>query len=165
MPAATTKADLIEVTEKDWAKLWTVLEPLTEAEAGYAAEGDYSVRDTVLHRAHWIDLFFQWWDEGQETGSAETPDHGVKWSELKPYNAGLRERYADVSWDEAKERLATSHARLLAFMKDTPEEALYGGPMIGGNGKWTAGRYAEASGPSHYRSALKYVRACLKTRS
>jgi hypothetical protein len=59
-------------------------------------------------------------------------------------------------------RLATAHARLLRWMEDTDEATLYGGPMPGGNGKWTSGRFAEAAGPSHYRSAAKYVRACLR---
>jgi hypothetical protein len=36
--------------------------------------------------------------------------------------------------------------------------------MKGGGNKWTTGRWAEASGASHYRSAAKYVRACLKAR-
>jgi hypothetical protein len=33
--------------------------------------------------------------------------------------------------------------------------------MPGGTG-WTTGRYAEAAGPSHYRSAAKFIRKCLR---
>ena len=90
------------------------------------------------------------------------PDHGVKWSELKSYNAGLRERYGPLAWKEVTDRLDAAHARLLAWMEAAEDGVIYGGPMPGGNGTWTTGRYAEAAGPSHYRSAAKYVRACLK---
>jgi hypothetical protein len=51
-------------------------------------DDDTSIKDVLAHRAHWIGLFFQWLDEGRS--SAQMPDHGVKWSELKPYNAGLQ---------------------------------------------------------------------------
>jgi len=32
----------------------------------------------------------------------------------------------------------------------------------GGDAGWTAGRYAEAAGASHFRSASKYIRAELR---
>jgi hypothetical protein len=90
------------------------------------------------------------------------PDHGVKWSELKPYNARLRERDRPQPWPDVKARLAKAHRRLSDWVEANDDATLYGGPMPGGNGKWTTGRYAEAAGPSHYRSAAKYLRACLK---
>jgi len=159
MPAATNKEDLIAVTQKEWDKLTSLLDKVAPDIGIRKFEDDISIKDTLTHRAHWIGLFFQWLEEGAE---AETPDHGVKWTELKPYNAGLRARYAGMSWQEARDWLADSHDRLLAYLKAADDQLLYGSPMPGGNGKWTTGRYAEASGPSHYRSAVKHVRACLK---
>jgi hypothetical protein len=159
MPAATTRDDLIAVTLKEWAKLDALIDTVPEAVARHPFEDHTSIKDVIAHRAHWIGLFFQWLDEGEQ---AQMPDHGVKWSELKPYNAGLRETYRPLSWAEARDRLSAAHARLLRWMEDTDEATMYGGPMPGGNGKWTAGRFAEAAGPSHYRSAAKYVRACLR---
>ncbi len=159
MPAATTKADLIAVTEKEWAKLEALIESVSEDLALTPFEEDTSIKDVLAHRTHWIGLFFQWLDEGED---AQTPDHGVKWSELKPYNAGLRDKYRPLPWRTVRDNLAEGHARLLHWMEAADEATLYGGPMPGGNGKWTTGRYAEASGPSHYRSAAKYIRACLK---
>ncbi len=54
------------------------------------------------------------------------------------------------------------HLRLMAFIGDRSNDALYGAPMKGANNAWTTGRWAEASGASHYRSAAKAVRAQLK---
>lgn len=158
MPAATTKADLIAVTEKDWAKLEKLLADVPPDLAGVKDADGTSIKDILTHRAHWIGLFFQWLEEGE---AAQMPDHGVKWNELKPYNAGLREKYAEMPWEEALEWLTNQHAKLLTYMQNTPETDLYGAPMPGGTG-WTTGRYAEASGPSHYRSAAKYIRGRLR---
>lgn len=159
MPAATNRADLIAVAEKEFAKLDALIAGVPEDLANRGFEDGWSIRDVILHRAHWIGLFFQWLDEGE---SAQMPDHGVKWNQLKPYNAGLRDRYADASWAEARDRLARGHARLMAYLREHDDAALYGGPMPGGTG-WTTGRYAEAAGPSHFRSAAKFIRACLRT--
>lgn len=159
MPAAQSKADLIAVTEKDWAKLSKLLDGVPEEVARLQDDDRWSIKDVVAHRAHWIGLFFQWLDEGE---AAETPDHGVKWNQLKPYNAAMREKYAHKSWAEARAWLTTEHERLLQFIESSDDAALYGDPMPGGNGKWTTGRFAEASGPSHYRSAAKFVRATLR---
>lgn len=161
MPAAETKADLQAVTEKDWKKLWTLIEQVPDALRNAKDADDTSIKDVLAHRAHWIGLFFQWVDEGRRDGTVEMPDHGVKWNQLKPYNANLRAQYAALSWQEVCTRLQGAHDRLCAFLDAEPEDALYGGPMPGGTG-WTMGRYAEAAGPSHYRSAAKYVRARLR---
>ncbi|MBY4894826.1 ClbS/DfsB family four-helix bundle protein [Rhodobacteraceae bacterium N5(2021)] len=158
MPAATTHKDLLAVTDREWAKLSALLDKVPEDIACAPQGEDPSVRDILCHRAHWVGLFFQWLDEGE---AAQMPDHGVKWNQLKPYNAGLRARYADLSWTEARDWLAREQARLRAWIAAADDATLYGGAMPGGTG-WTRGRYAEAAGPSHCRSAAKYIRAVLK---
>lgn len=158
MPAATNRTDLLAVAENEYAKLDKVISGISEDLANRAFEDGWSICDVILHRSHWIGLFFQWLEEGD---AAQMPDHGVKWNQLKPYNAGLRDKYADVSWQATQARLADGHARLMAYLNTQDDAALYGGPMPGGTG-WTTGRYAEAAGPSHYRSAAKFIRACLR---
>lgn len=156
MPAATTKQALLAATDTEWAKLDALL---AKVSTPLMRDGDDpSIRDIITHRTHWTRLFFQWLDEG---AAAQMPDHGVKWNQLKAYNAGLRQRYADIGWQDARDALAHEHARLRAWISDADEAVLYGGPMPGGTG-WTSGRYAEAAGPSHYRSAAKYIRGVLK---
>jgi hypothetical protein len=159
MPAATTKDALVAVTAREWDKLQALIGTVPESVALRPAEDDTSIKDVLAHRAHWIGLFFQWLEEG---AAAKMPDHGVKWSELKHYNARLRETYRPLPWQAVVERLTGAHERLAGWMAAADEATLYGGPMPGGNGSWTTGRYAEAAGPSHYRSAAKYVRKVLK---
>lgn len=157
MPAANTKADLVAVTRIEWGRLWRLLQDIPEDVAQSPCEGETSIKDVVSHRTHWIGLFFQWLEEGE---AAQMPDHGVKWSELLAYNSGLRKTYRGVPWDEARDGLAGAHRRLLTWIEAADEATLYGCPMPGGNG-WTTGRYAEAAGPSHYRSATKTIRRWL----
>ena len=159
MPAATDRETLLKVTDKEWKKLDTLLAQVPEELAMTPqVEAEPSIRDILTHRSHWIGLFFQWLEEGE---AAQLPDHGVKWNQLRAYNAALRARYEDRTWTEAREALTKAHERLREWMVSSDAGTLYGGPMPGGTG-WTAGRYAEAAGPSHYRSAAAYIRAVIR---
>ncbi|MDF0601803.1 ClbS/DfsB family four-helix bundle protein [Psychromarinibacter sp. C21-152] len=160
--AATNKADLLALTEKEYAKLAAGLADVTEAEAGAKDAEDTSIKDVVGHRAHWIDLFLGWYRDGQAGREVAFPAPGYKWNELKRYNADLRARQAGISWAEATEMLADREARLVALIEALDDAALYGGPMKGAQNAWTAGRWAEAAGPSHFRSAAKYLRGRLR---
>lgn len=162
MPAATNKSDLIAVCEVEWAKLQNAIDCIPEDLALAKDEDDTSIKDILGHRAHWIDLFLGWYRDGVAGKEVYLPAKGYKWNELKRYNRDLRARQADLTWDAAKKQLTRAHKALMAFLAKTSDNDLYGGPMPGGNGNWTTGRFAEASGPSHYRSAAKYLRQRLR---
>ncbi|MEM8555483.1 MAG: ClbS/DfsB family four-helix bundle protein [Pseudomonadota bacterium] len=65
MPAATTKADLIAVTAKEFTKLWTLVQRVDPETAMRKDVNDTSIKDVIAHRAHWIDLFLEWYADGQ----------------------------------------------------------------------------------------------------
>ena len=116
----------------------------------------------IAHRAHWIALFLAWYEDGQAGKSVHFPAEGYKWNDLKRYNADLRDRQKDGNWDTARAMFEDAYRNLTTFLEAKSDKALYGGPMKGANNEWTPGRWAEAAGSSHYRSAAKYIRARLK---
>lgn len=162
MPAATTKADLLAVTRKEWERLAALVAEIPDWVALAKDAEDTSIKDIVGHRAHWIELYFGWWEDGEAGRPVALPAPGYKWNELKRYNADLRAAQAHLGWDETRALLAGKHGALMAFLKARSEDELYGAPMKGGNNAWPTGRWAEAAGASHYRSAAKYIRARLK---
>ncbi len=162
MPAATNKPDLIAVTQKEYAKLQKLIAPLNEATAMRKVD-DLSIKDIIGHRAHWISLFLGWYHDGQAGKEVHFPACGYKWNELLRYNAALRAAQADMSWAETCDLLAANTTKLLDFMENHDDAALYCAPMKGANNHWTAGRWAEASGASHFRSASKYIGKAVKS--
>jgi len=162
MPAATNKAALIAVCEKEFDKLQAVLDQVPADRALEKDDDETSIKDVVGHRAHWIDLFMGWYADGKAGAEVHFPAKGYKWSELKAYNKALREAQAELGWDAARQALAEAHTRLMWCLAKVSQAELYGGPMKGAYNDWTTGRWAEASGASHYRSAAKYVRARLR---
>ncbi|MDP3525411.1 MAG: ClbS/DfsB family four-helix bundle protein [Hoeflea sp.] len=163
MPAKTKDA-LLAATLEEYGKLDALIAHLSDAEAAAKDQDDTSIKDVVSHRAHWIGLFLGWHEDGLAGREVVFPAPGYKWNQLKAYNAKLREAQSHLSWTEARSLLSEAHARLLAFIARHDDAELYGGPMRGAHNDWTPGRWAEAAGPSHYRSASKYIRQILKSR-
>ncbi len=157
--AATSREELLQVTDREWAKLTNLLANVPDGVALQKDDDDTSIKDIVGHRAHWIDLFLGWYRDGQAGREVHFPAPGYKWNQLKAYNARLREDQAGLSWPDACALLDEKHAALRAFITGQTDAALYGGPMKGARNDWTPGRWVEAAGPSHYRSAAKYIRA------
>ena len=162
MPAATTKFELQDTTVREYDKLVALIAPLCVSQAMKKREDDTSIKDVIAHRAHWIDLFLGWHADGLAGREVHFPAPGYNWSQLKAYNANLREQQANLEWDEARASLGSRHKALLAFIASSSNTDLYGGPMKGARNDWASGRWAEAAGASHYRSAAKWIRACLR---
>lgn len=163
MPA-TTKAELLTATDREYAKLARLIADLSETNALIPDDDDTSIKDVIGHRAHWIDLFLGWYADGQAGKQVAFPAPGYKWNQLKTYNANLREAQKDLGWDAVRQMLHENHHRLTKFLSELSDAELYGAPMKGGENHWTTGRWAEAAGSSHYRSAGKYIRKTLKSR-
>ncbi len=160
--AAKTKSELLAVTDKEYRKLNAVLDEVSPKRALKKREEDTSLKDVVGHRAHWIKLFLGWYKDGLAGKKVYFPAKGYKWNQLKEYNRMLREQQEDLDWADVRKLLRSNHKKLVKFMQAHSDEELYRAPMKGANNKWTPGRWAEAAGPSHYRSACKYARKVLK---
>ncbi|MDO6589384.1 DfsB family protein [Loktanella sp. D2R18] len=162
--AATTKTALLEISQKEFAKLSKLVGAIDANMAMRKGDEDTSIKDVIAHRAHWISLFLGWYANGQAGKAVFFPAEGYKWNDLKRYNADLRQRQSDLDWSGAKSALVSRYDDLIVFITSKSEAELYGGPMKGANNKWTPGRWAEAAGPSHFRSAAKFLRAELRSR-
>ena len=161
--AANSKSELIKVMQKEFQKLSTLIESIDAGTAMKKRDEDTSIKDVIAHRAHWIDLFLGWYEDGLAGKTVYFPAEGYKWNDLKRYNADLRRQQSDIDWSDAVTMLQESHDKLAAFIQKQTDDELYGGPMKGAYNAWTPGRWAEAAGPSHFRSASKFLKACLRS--
>lgn len=161
MPIATTKTELILVTEGEYAKLRKLAQALDARVASLAPEGT-SIKDVLGHRAYWILLFLGWYHDGQAGKDVHFPAKGYSWADLRRFNAHVTARHKDLSWTEAQTLLDHRHGDLMTFLHRLSGPDLYGAPMQGAKNGWTTGRWAEAAAASRYRSAAKFIRAVLR---
>lgn len=161
--AAKSKSELLEITQKEFGKLIKIIKSIDESAALKKREEDTTIKDVVAHRAHWIELFLGWYADGQAGKTVYFPAKGYKWNDLKRYNSDLRKCQSDLNWLKSVAMLRTNYKKLSDFIEGCSEEDLYSGPMKGAKNAWTPGRWAEAAGPSHFRSAAKFLRSNLKS--
>jgi hypothetical protein len=161
--AARSKSELLDITQKEFEKLAKLIDSIDANAAMEKREEDTSIKDVIAHRAHWIELFLEWYADGLAGKTVYFPAEGYKWNDLKRYNSDLRNHQSDLDWPKAVAMLRANYAKLTDFIQGCSEAELYGGPMKGANNAWTPGRWAEAAGPSHFRSASKFLRSSIKT--
>jgi len=157
--AAINKDELRAVTEKEFTKLIKLLDELSDDDANFqSADDDTSIKQVIGHRVHWMDLFFGWYEDGKAGKEVEVPAPGYKWNQLKPYNAKVYEAASKQLWPDVLAQLKERHTAFLAFIDSLEDDVLYAKHIYPWTNDWTLGRWAESSGPSHYRSAAKFVR-------
>ncbi|MFT6785969.1 MAG: hypothetical protein ACJATG_001971, partial [Dinoroseobacter sp.] len=162
MPAATSRRELLAITKCEFENLNRTLDTVSQELAITPFQDGLTLKDIIGHRAHWITLYFTW-VEGARAGKAvQTPAPGYKWNALKAYNAAVRQDQFDLTWIDVRDALSEQHARLMAFFEAETDASLYTAPLHPWMNEWTLGRWGEAAGASHYRSAAKFARACLK---
>lgn len=163
MPAATTRDELLAVFDRELAKLARTLDTVDETSAAlHAADDTATIKGVIAHRTHWIGLFFDWYRGGVAGETVETPAPGVKWNQLKAYNAPIYENANPRPWSELRAEFDAAVARLRAFIADNDDDLLYVPGLYDWMNKWTLGRWAEAAGPSHFRSANAHIRKVLR---
>ena len=153
MAAAHNKSELMKVTAKEWDRIYPLLKDLPEELAVLPDEEGFSIKDVVVHRAHWISLFLRCYHDGWETLDALFPEKSYRRSDLKRYSLALRQREKDVSWPEALARLDAAQEELVALIDTLSDAQLYGGPMAGSHNSWRSERRAKAPGPHPLRLA------------
>lgn len=156
--AAASKRDLLRMTETEFENLRQAVDGLPAILRLEKDADGITPKDIIGNRAHWIDLYLGWIRNSQAGKVLVLPIAGHEWNGRKRYDADLRQRQSGLSWRSACSLLETNHAELLALIERLPNGQLYGGPMKGAKTRWSAGRWAEAAGASHYRSAAEYLR-------
>ena len=163
MPAAENRSDLLSAHDREFAKLIKLLDEIDDKDAILSPQNDaWRIQDIVAHRAHWIGLFFTWYEGGKAGQAVQTPAPGYKWNQLKPYNAAVRERYSDMAWPDVLAMLRERETNLRDFIAKSDDAELYTKQLYPWLNNWTLGRWAEASGASAFRSAIKHIRKTLR---
>lgn len=163
MPAATNRIDLLAVFDKELAKLSKTLGGVDEARSCLSAtDDDTTIKGIIAHRTHWMGMFHVWYEDGLAGREVHVPAKGYKWNQLKAYNAPIYAKGNGTPWADLLSEFEAACDKLRRFIEAQDDGSLYTSGIHQWTGKWTLGRYAEASGPSHFRSANTYIRKVLR---
>nr|WP_272209991.1 ClbS/DfsB family four-helix bundle protein [Marinicella sp. W31]MDC2875841.1 ClbS/DfsB family four-helix bundle protein [Marinicella sp. W31] len=164
MPAAKNKSELLTAFDKDLAKLRKTLAVVGEETSALSSPDDATtIKGIIAHRTHWMGMLHRWYEDGVAGRRVFVPAEGYKWNQLKAYNAPIYLEGNNTPWAELLLNFENASETLRTFIVSQDNHELYTHGAHAWTGKWTLGRYIEASGPSHFRSANSYIRKILRT--
>ncbi len=121
-------------------------------------------RDVVTHVHAWHLMVAAWCREGDEGGSPEVPGGGHTWREIPAINDEIWQRFADTSYEVARELLDMSHHEVMGLIAAHSDAQLFSKGAYPWTRTSTLGAYFVSCTSSHYIWARKTLRAILKSR-
>lgn len=158
MPRPTTREDLLDRMEAEFAALFDAVEAVDrERLTEPGACEHWSVKDLLAHLDAWHELFLGWEEMGRAGSIPAMPAPGFTWKDTPALNAAIWRATRDDSFENVRRRLLRSYdhvrATVEAYGDDLFETGIY--PWTGST---SVGSYAVSATSSHYEWARKLVR-------
>ena len=167
MPRPTTKADLIQAANEQFAKLWTLIGEMSDEEKSadiVPNERDKNVRDVLVHLYEWHCLLLNWIRSNTNRNPAPFLPVPYNWKTYPQMNVVFWEKHQNTSYTNAETMLRKTHKEVLALIETFSNEALFSKGTFDWTGTTTLGSYCVSATSSHYDWAIKDIKNALKKR-
>ena len=165
MPRPTTKADLIQAANEQFAKLWTLIGEMSDEEKSadiVPNERDKNVRDVLVHLYEWHCLLLNWIRSNTNRNPAPFLPAPYNWKTYPQMNVVFWEKHQNTSYTDAETMLKKTHKEVLALIETFSNEALFSKGTFDWTGTTTLGSYCVSATSSHYDWAIKDIKKALK---
>ena len=165
MPRPTTKADLIQAANEQFAKLWTLIGEMSDEEKNadiVPNERDKNVRDVLVHLYEWHCLLLNWIRSNTNRNPAPFLPAPYNWKTYPQMNVVFWEKHQNTSYTDAETMLKKTHKEVLALIETFSNEALFSKGTFDWTGTTTLGSYCVSATSSHYDWAFKDIKKALK---
>jgi len=165
MPRPTTKADLIQAANDQFAKLWTLIDEMSDEEKSadiVPNERDKNVRDVLVHLYEWHCLLLNWIRSNTNRNPAPFLPVPYNWKTYPQMNVVFWEKHQSTSYTDAETMLEKTHKEVLALIETFSNEALFSKGTFDWTGTTTLGSYCVSATSSHYDWAIKDIKKALK---
>ena len=178
MARPQSKNDLLQESQKNWDKLWELLEKIDSegitttldfsdepkrTQAHWARDKD--VKDVLIHLYEWHQLMIHFVEEnvaGKERPFLPAP---YNWRTYGEMNVAFVQKHEKSSLAEAKELLRASHVRVMELAETFSNEELFTKHIFSWSGNTALGSYFVSSMSSHYDWAIKKLKAHIRKQS
>ncbi len=165
MPRPTSKHDLLELSQKNYQKLWELIhsfsseERIREFPAGTL---NRNIRDVVAHLHHWHLLLMGWYEEGMKGTKPAMPAEGYTWKTLPALNTKIWEKYQEVDLETASALLETSFKKVQGLIQAHSDVELFEKKRYPWTGSTSLGAYLISATASHYDWARKLIKKSMR---
>ena len=165
MPRPTTKADLIQAANEQFAKLWTLIGEMSDEEKSadiVPNERDKNVRDVLAHLYEWHCLLLNWIRSNTNGNPAPFLPAPYNWKTYPQMNVAFWEKHQNTSYTDAEAMLKKTHKEVMAIIETFSNEELFSKGVFDWTGTTTLGSYCVSATSSHYDWAFKDIKKALK---
>ena len=165
MPRPTTKADLIQAANDQFAKLWTLIDEMSDEEKSadiVPNERDKNVRDVLVHLYEWHCLLLNWIQSNTNGKPAPFLPTPYNWKTYPQMNVAFWEKHQNTSYTDAETMLKKTHKEVMAIIETFSNEDLFSKGAFDWTGTTTLGSYCVSATSSHYDWAFKDIKKALK---
>ena len=166
MPRPTSKSDLIQAANEQFAKLWSLIDEMSSDEEKSADivpnERDKNVRDVLVHLYEWHCLLLNWIRSNTNRNPAPFLPVPYNWKTYPQMNVVFWEKHQNTSYTDAETMLKKTHKEVLALIETFSNEALFSKGTFDWTGTTTLGSYCVSATSSHYDWAIKDIKKALK---
>ena len=165
MPRPTSKSDLIQAANDQFAKLWTLIDEMSDEEKSadiVPNERDKNVRDVLVHLYEWHCLLLNWIRSNTNRNPAPFLPVPYNWKTYPQMNVVFWEKHQNTSYTNAETMLKKTHKEVLALIETFSNEALFSKGTFDWTGTTTLGSYCVSATSSHYDWAIKDIKKALK---
>ncbi|WP_342029947.1 ClbS/DfsB family four-helix bundle protein [Pseudovibrio denitrificans] len=161
MPIPTSRSELLNAIEVNFAKLFKDLETVPDAlcrEAtleGHAKGTMMNVHNLVSYLVGWNHLVLKWLDLDAKDAPIDFPETGFQWNQLGLLAQKFYSDYEDVAFDQLLKDFKGAKQEIVDFISDQTDERLYGANWYE---KYTLGRMIQFNTSSPYANARTRLR-------
>lgn len=163
MPRPTSKKQLLQYTQENYATLQSEIAKLTtEQIIDPGTVGEWSVKDIIAHLTVWQQMTLEWYRAGKRGEKPVTPSEAFTWREIPALNQKIYDEHRNEALEIVQARFEASHHETLGEINAISEEDLFTPKVYSWTKSTTLGSYLTSATSSHYDWAQKEIRKGIK---
>lgn len=166
MPRPKTKSELLDLSQKNFQKMFSMIDAFSEEEL----HGEFppecmnrNVRDVLAHLYHWQLMMLEWYRIGMSGEKPDMPAKGYTWKDTPKLNREIWEKYQGASLGDIRKLLEDSAVDIQQIIEKHSDEELFEKKRYKWTGSTSLGAYLISSTSSHYDWAIKLIKKYKKS--
>ncbi|WBX75870.1 ClbS/DfsB family four-helix bundle protein [Tenacibaculum ovolyticum] len=166
MARPKTKEELNNLSEKNFQKLFDLINSLTKEEqiSNFLFEDrDKNIRDILVHLFEWHQLLLNWVNSNTSGTESSFLPKPYNWRTYPKLNIEFWKKHQKTPYDESIELLKESHLNAMKVINSFSNDELFIKKHFSWTGTTSLGSYCVSATSSHYDWAIKKIKKHKKT--
>ncbi len=166
MGRPTTKADLLELANGNFTKLWNLIDSMSNEEqmgTFIFDDRDRNLRDVLVHLYEWHQLLLKWVANNMDGNLKPFLPAPYNWKSYPTMNVEIWKSHQSTPYEDSKKMVKESHSKVIALIDSFTNEELFSKKIFSWTGTNALGSYCVSTTSSHYDWAIKKIKNHIKT--